>query len=521
VQRFDPSGAYLGAAGSPGKGPGQFGFTYGVALDAAGDVYVADDLNHRIVKLDPNLAFLGAWGGYGPKPGQLAYPRALASDPAGDTYVADTANGRIEVFDPSGEYLRAFGVSGRAPGEMTAPDGVAADPTGRLLVADADGSRVELFAPSSAVFSGQWSATGGYRPSLLAPAGIGVDPRGSVFVADAAQGRLTRWWGDGTFLGELGGPAATGGASLARPSGVAVAAGSGALYVADSLHNRVLVYGPEGGLQASWGAGGGSGAAGSGPGQFSNPRGVAADPGGNVWVADTANNRIVELSPTGAELRAFGGNGEWRLRAPIGVAVDARGAVYVVDSANNRVVVFDAAARPLARWGLRGTGAGEFSQPTAIAVACDGSVYVADTNDNRVERFDAAALGGGCVGSQEWPPPLDVAPKVTLALLRGGGVLARRGLAVALRCERSCRVLVTASLAPRRPGRPTFPLVARALALRAGAGTRLHLPLGPRSLRRLRRALGPGRLLTARITVVAAGPTGRRTTVTQRFAVGR
>src|SRR5205807_9241842 len=100
--KFDLAGNFQAAAGSEGSGPGQFGFPYGIALDAAGNSYVADDINHRVVKLDPNLAFVQAWGGFGTSPGRLAYPRALAADPAGNTYVADTANGRIQVFAPEG-----------------------------------------------------------------------------------------------------------------------------------------------------------------------------------------------------------------------------------------------------------------------------------------------------------------------------------------------------------------------------------------------------------------------------------
>jgi len=60
-------------------------------------VYVADDINHRIVKLNPQLGYVTEWGGFGLQTGQLAFPRGLASDPAGDTYVADTANDRVEV----------------------------------------------------------------------------------------------------------------------------------------------------------------------------------------------------------------------------------------------------------------------------------------------------------------------------------------------------------------------------------------------------------------------------------------
>jgi tripartite motif-containing protein 71 len=523
VQRFDAAGDYQASAGSYGTGPGQFGFPYGVALDAAGDVYVADDINHRVVKLDAQLAFAGAWGGLGSKPGQLAFPRALASDPAGDTYVANTANDRIEVFDPRGDYLRTFGVSARGPGQLTAPRGLATDPTGRLLVSDTDGNRIELFAPGSNAYLGQWTAMGTRRPGLNAPAGIGVDPRGSVYVSDPGNGRLVRLWGDATFLGELGGPADLGGAQLLGAGSVALAAGTGEVYVADTGHNRVLLYGPEGSLLARWGAGGGDGSAGRGQGEFNHPDAVAVDAAGDAYVADTGNDRVVELSPTGAVLEDWGsrGTGDGSFRSPNGVAVDAGGNVFVIDSENNRVQAFDGDGRLLEKWGLRGAGLGEFSQPSAIAVDCAGAVYVADTNNNRIERFDLAApTSAGCQAPGAWPPPLDVAPTLRVSLPRDAGVLARRALALAVSCQRGCKVLATATLSPLG-GRAAVPLVAAARALPRSITGHMRLLLGPHALRALRRGLGHGRLLTARVTIVAAGPTGRRTTVHRSYVVGR
>src|SRR5262249_14750154 len=157
--------------------------------------------------------FAGAWGGFGSKPGQLAFPRALASDALGDTYVADTANDRVEVFDPNGNLLRTIGIPVRGPGQLTAPEGLALDPTGRLLGSAPTADRVEAYAPGRGAFAGQWTLAGGRSTHFDAPAGIGVDPRGSVYVADAGNARLLRMWGDGTYLGELGGPAALGGAT--------------------------------------------------------------------------------------------------------------------------------------------------------------------------------------------------------------------------------------------------------------------------------------------------------------------
>jgi tripartite motif-containing protein 71 len=523
IEKFSPEGAFEAEAGSQGTGPGQFGFPYGVALDAAGNVYVADDLNHRVVKLSPQLAFLGAWGGFGSKPGQLAFPRALASDPAGDTYVADTANDRVEVYDTNGNFLRTIGSSARGPGGLVAPSGLGVDPTGRLLVSDTVDNRIDLFSPGSDAYAGQWTAAGGHAPGFAAPAGIGVDPRGSVYVADTGNARLARLWGEGTYLGELGGPADLGGAQLSGAGSVAVSAATGEVYVADTNHNRVLVYGANGSLLARWGAGEGNGAAGSAPGAFNHPSAVALDGAGDVYVADTANDRIVELSPSGSVLTQWGsrGTGDGHFHSPVGVAVDAAGQVYVLDGENNRVEVFDASGHYLAKWGTRGADPGELSQPRAIAVDCSGDVYVADTNNNRVERFDPMfPAGGGCLAAGTWPPPLDVAPVLRVGLPRSSGVLSRRALTLAVACQRGCRILVTATLSPaRRAG--AVPLLAVARMLPAASIGHVRLRVGRLALRKLRRELGGHRSMTARVRILAVGPTGRRTTVTRSYTVSR
>jgi tripartite motif-containing protein 71 len=523
IERFDPNGAFQGTVGSQGTGPGQFGFPYGVALDAAGNVYVADDINHRVVKLNPDLSFAGAWGGFGSRPGQLAFPRALASDPAGNTYVADTANDRIEVFDPAGNLLRVLGISARGPGGLTAPRGLAIDPTGRLFVSDTVGNRVETFAAGSYAYSGQWTATGGFTGGLVAPAGIAVDPRGSVYIADQGDERIVRLWGDGTFLSELGGPGNLGGAQLNGAGSVAAGTGTGQTYVADTGHNRVLVYGPEGALQAKWGAGAGSGASGSGAGEFNHPSAVALDGAGDVYVADTYNHRVVKLAPDGSVLAQWGsvGSGDGHFNSPNGVAVDAAGNVYALDGENNRVEVFDSNGRFQAKWGLRGPGLGEFSKPAAIALECNGAVYVADTNNNRVERFvPVSPAATGCLAAGAWPPPLDVAPVVQVSLPRSAAVLARRALALLVSCRRGCKVLVTATLAPRGH-RGSVALIAAARALPPALSGHVRLRVSAAALARLRRALGRKRVMTARVSIIAAGPTGRRTIVTRTYAVSR
>ncbi|HUB74973.1 MAG TPA: hypothetical protein VL979_13195 [Solirubrobacteraceae bacterium] len=523
VEKFSADGAYEGEAGSQGEGAGQFGFPYGVALDAAGHVYVADDSNDRVVELTPQLRFARAWGGEGSGPAQLEFPRALASDPAGDTYVADTANDRIQVFDPEGRYLRSFGLSGRGPGQLTAPTGLAVQPDGGLLVSDTVDGRIERFAAGSYAYLGQWTLAGGVDSGFSAPAGIGVDGAGSVYVADAGNQRLVRLWGDGAYLGEIGGPAERGGAQLAGPRSVAVSPATKQTYVADTQHNRILVYGPEGALQARWGADEGNGAAGAGPGQFDQPGALAVAPSGDVYVADTGNDRVLELSAGGAQLAEWGvkGTADGHFRSPDGIAVDAAGRVYVLDSENDRVQAFEGDGRFLYKWGQRGSDPGQLSQPAAIAVGCEGAVYVADTNNNRVQRFTMAdPAASGCLAPGSWPPPLDVAPALEVKLARTAPLLARRALTLAVSCKRSCRVLATATLSPLGRRR-SVPLIAAARPLRAQAPARLRLALGPTALRRLRRALGAHTALLVHVRIVAAGPTGLRTTVERRYLLRR
>ena len=244
---------------------------------------------------------------------------------------------------------------------------------------------------------------------------------------------------------------------------------------------------------------------------------------GDVYVADTSNDRVVKLAPGGGVLGEWGsaGAGDGHFRSPSGVAVDGVGDVYVLDGENNRVQKFDANGRFLGRWGQRGTGVGEFSKPVGLALGCNGDVYVADTNNNRVQRFTPSSPAPtGCLATGSWPPPLDVAPVVQLTLPRSGAVLARGALALAVSCQRGCKVLATATLSPRGR-RGAVKLVAAARALPPALTGHVRLRISRPALRRLRRALGARRALTARVSLVAAGPTGRRTFLTRTYAVSR
>ena len=149
------------------------------------------------------------------------------------------------------------------------------------------------------------------------------------------------------------------------------------------------------------------GGPGSGPGQLSEPRGIASDSRGNLYVADSKNSRIAVFDGTGAFLRAIGsrGNGDGQLNEACGVAVGPDGILYVADTWNHRVARFDANGQWLGAW-VPDPG---FFGPRAIVLS-RGSLYVTDTGNKRVVRFDAEGKVTGSWGGAGSDPGQFVEP---------------------------------------------------------------------------------------------------------------
>ena len=118
---------YVTQWGAFGLGNGQFNQPFGVAVDASGNVYVADTRNHRIQKFSNAGAYLAQWGTEGSGPGQFELPYAVATDAGGNVYVADTYNSRVQKFTAAGAFLTEWGSAGNAPGQFSKPVGIAVD----------------------------------------------------------------------------------------------------------------------------------------------------------------------------------------------------------------------------------------------------------------------------------------------------------------------------------------------------------------------------------------------------------
>jgi len=296
---------------------------------------------------------------------QFYYPNGVAVDASANLYVADRNNNRIRKITAAGVVttLAGSGIEGLTDGTGTAaqfsnPIGVAVDGSGNVYVADLNNNRIRKITAAGVVTtlagSGiQGSADGtGTSAQFFLPFGVAVDASGNVYVADTYNNRIRKITATGVVttlagFGIQGFADGTGtSARFNKPSGVAVD-GSGNVYVADNLNHRIRKITAAGVVTTLAGSGVAGFAEGTGTvARFNTPSGVAVDGSGNVYVADTNNNRIRKITAAGIVTTLAGSGIEGfanatgtaaQFRNPIGVAVDSSGNVYVADTFNNRI----------------------------------------------------------------------------------------------------------------------------------------------------------------------------------------
>jgi len=400
-------GGYADGTGSAAR----FNSPMGVAVDNIGNLYVTDSKNWSIRKITPlgvvtTVAGSIMHSGYADGTGSAArfafsyvdsgriytdgFP-GVAVDSAGNLYIADTAINSIRKVSPLGEVTTLAGWIYGA--QFYGPFGTAVDKAGNVYVADDDGdnSVIRRVSPLGVVTTIAGSANGtaadgtGSAAQFSGAEGIAIDSVGNLFVSDSWGNTIRKVspvganWVVTTIAGSPGKQGFTNGTGSAarfnRPIGVVVDSG-GNIYVADSGNNAIRKVSPVGTNwvvttlagnlvtnQNGFAVGGSSDGIGS-TAQFNQPSGVAVDSLGNVYVADSGNHTIRQVTPAGVVTTignvagviggADGVGSSARFSSPAAITMDSAGNLYVVDAGNSRI--------------SKGTPSGQQSHSAAIIV---------------------------------------------------------------------------------------------------------------------------------------------------------
>jgi sugar lactone lactonase YvrE len=397
-----------------------------VAIDSAGNVYVADTQNSTIRKvtaagvvttLAGTAGMLGSADGTGVD-ARFRNPDGVAVDGAGNVYVADTGNSTIRKITAAAVVTTLAGGAGAAgsidgtggDAHCNLPHGVAVDSAGNIYVADTENDTIRKVTATGVVttLAGEAGMGGsvdgaGAAARFTLPTGVAVDSAGNVFVADrgnatirkvTAAGVVTTLAGSAGVSGRADGTGSA--AQFNNPNGVAVDA-AGAVYVADQLNGRIRKISPAGDVTTLAGT----------AERFSFPSGVAVDSAGHVYVAESFKDIIRVINPAATVTRLAGtaslagdSNGPGamaRFFTPIAVATDASGNVYVTDAATIRKISPDDVVSTLAGSGIFGSndGAGaaaQFNSPNGVALDGAGNLYVADQGNQTIRKITATGV---------------------------------------------------------------------------------------------------------------------------------
>ncbi len=309
-------------------------------------------------------------------------------------------NGTTDIYSPS--ILNLFagiispGYSGddgpATQAQLNYPKGVAADGEGNIYIADTDNNRIRMVNRDGVITTVAGNGTAGYagdygfaiNAQLRNPTGIAVDSNGNLYIADSGNHRIRKVNTDGIITTVAG-------------NGIAGFGGDNDLA-----------------LQA----------------QLYFPGGVAADSFGNIFIADTSNHRIRKIDPNGI-ITTIAGTGaagyigddcpakDTSLYSPRGVAVDEKGNIFIADTNNDRIrridisgVITTVAGNGTSDFSGEGVPAIEASlyEPVDVAVDKEGNLYIADTQNNRIRRVNVKGVivtlaGDGSIGVKTGVPP--------------------------------------------------------------------------------------------------------------------
>jgi len=259
--------------GYAGTGTGEIERPQDVEDDSAGNIWVTDRVNNRIVKYSPNGVYLSQITGTVGTENQVTEPRDLAISANGNLWVAETTYKRVRQYSPTGSIVSTI-----KNAELESPYGVAIAPDGAVWVTDSQNGKVLQFKQDGTLIRTI------RRPASDIPTGIDIDEYGNGWVVMQGSNRVVELSSTGSEIFSFGSEGTEAG-KFKVPTGVAIAP-SGNIFVSDGSNNRIQEFKPDGGFMRQFGT------VGTASNQLSEPRGIAVLPGNVLAIADAANKRV-------------------------------------------------------------------------------------------------------------------------------------------------------------------------------------------------------------------------------------
>jgi len=375
---FDSQGKLLKKSSAPLKEPN--------GLSAGnGRIYVADTGNSRIAVLDADGALLWTFSSDGALPGQLDNPLDVNFGPDGRVYVANTGNSRVEVFNSDGIFLYGFLTLKADNTTRFQPARIAIDNTGFIYAADADNSLIV-----------KYDATGKFvKDYSFVNDGVTVDAYGGLYIINGREGKVRELSAEGEILGTFG-TRGKGKSEFMKLRDIAIDP-AGVLYLADegnkkitairleSEHTPALL--PHAQPQGRFNL--------KGPvkkyAYKADVFTVRPDLGVAAYLPVTKEVILVDSDSKKTTLMR-NGEQQGQAKAPRGMAVDPKGQLYVADTDNSRLQILNTDGSYQNQFGESGSKEGNFSDPSGVAVNSKGVIYVADTGNKRIQAFNSDGI---------------------------------------------------------------------------------------------------------------------------------
>jgi DNA-binding beta-propeller fold protein YncE len=253
-----------------------------IAIDSVGRLYVTIPEVAQVRFYRNDGVELFRWGTKGAGYDQMLHPTGIAIDRTDHVYVADEGNNRVQKFTNYSAYVTTLGGYGESPGKMIRPIGLTVDAADNLYVLESQGQRVQVFSSTGTLWR-SWDGSGSGYVKFNYPTGIALDSSGNVYVVDQGNDLIRKFDSNGVFITQWG-RSGHGQAEFYLPEDIAIY--DDHVFVVDKSNDRIQIFTSDGAYVGQWGM------RGSGIGQFDLPCGIAIDRAGNIYIADTYNNRI-------------------------------------------------------------------------------------------------------------------------------------------------------------------------------------------------------------------------------------